>query len=131
DPRARPFAEDQRGRAGGGGRGLPLGRWLDLGFRRQAAHGPPALRPPGRTLMIDPDDAKRLLLREAALAEDVRRRDSDPPIGAPSLLARTTTLSSYPTAAQGFYACQPLTLLGDEVEGRAGVIGVGDGTFFA
>ena len=81
--------------------------------------------------MIDSDEARKLFSRENALAQDVKRRDSDPPIGSPSIFALTTTLRSYPTAAAVYYACLPLTLLGQEVEGGAGVVTPGDSTYFA
>jgi hypothetical protein len=81
--------------------------------------------------MIDSDDARRLFLRDSALADVVVRQDSDPPVGAPSVLARTTVLSAYPTTAGCYFACLPLTLLGAEVEGGAGVVSPGDSTFFA
>ena len=81
--------------------------------------------------MINSDDAKRLFTRESALSDDVRRRDSDPSLGLPNLLATTMTIRAYPTTAQAYYACQPLTLLGAEIEGGAGVVSVVSGTFFA
>lgn len=81
--------------------------------------------------MSDSDDAKRLFTREDALADDVKRRDSDPPLGSPSLLAYTTTLKTYPTTSLSFYACLPLTLLGAEVEGGPGTVSAGDAVFFA
>jgi hypothetical protein len=77
------------------------------------------------------DDARRLFSREGALADDVRRRDSDPTLGAPSLLALTTTLRVYPTAPQSYYACLPLTVLGPEVEGGPGTVSPGSTAFFA
>jgi len=43
----------------------------------------------GETLMIAGDDAKRLFSREDFLADDVKRRDADPSLGSPSILART------------------------------------------
>ena len=81
--------------------------------------------------MIDTDDARRLSLRGSALADIVVRQDSDPPVGAPSLLARTTALSSYPTTPACYFACQPLSLLGTELEGMPAAIAPGDSTFFA
>jgi hypothetical protein len=81
--------------------------------------------------MISSDDAKRLFTREVALADDVRRRDSDPTLGLPNLLAQTTTLKAYPTTAQCYYACEPLTVLGAEVEGGAGTTSASPSTFFA
>jgi hypothetical protein len=77
------------------------------------------------------DDLKRLSSRETALADDVKRRDSDPSLGSPSVLARTTTLLAYPTSAQCFYACQPLAVLGTEAEGAPGAVSPESSTFFA
>jgi hypothetical protein len=77
------------------------------------------------------DDARRLFVRENALADDVKRGFTDPSLGSPSLLAVTTTLNAYPTTAQCYYACVPLTLLGNEVEGGPGVVTPGGETFFA
>ena len=81
--------------------------------------------------MVNSDDAKRLFTREVALADDVRRRDSDPTLGLPNLLARTTSLVAYPATAQCYYACQPLTLIGTEVEGGAGIVSSTSAPFFA
>jgi len=77
------------------------------------------------------DDAKRLLVRENALFDGISRQDSDPAFGFPSMLARTTTSGTYPTVAQSFYTCVPLTLLGVELEGGAGIVSEGWSTFFA
>ncbi len=84
--------------------------------------------------MLNSDDAWRLFTREVALTDEVKRRDSDPTLGLISLLASTTTLSKYPTTASSYYACQPLTLLGTEVEGGPGVVSstsTTSATFFA
>jgi hypothetical protein len=81
--------------------------------------------------MTDHDNVRRLFIREAALADEAVRQDSDPPIGAPTLLACTKILSSYPTVAQCFFACQLLILLGAEVEGGSGVVTGVNATFFA
>jgi hypothetical protein len=81
--------------------------------------------------MIEPNEARRLSLRSANLADEVLRQESDPPLGAPSLLAKTTVLSAYPTIAQSYYACKPLILLGTESEGNLGVITEVDSIFLA
>lgn len=81
--------------------------------------------------MNNVDDAKRLFTRETSLSNDVKRRDSDPSLGAPSLLARTTSLAAYPTVPACYYVCQPLQLLGPEVEGARGVVTPANATFFA
>lgn len=81
--------------------------------------------------MMNADDVKRLSARESALADDVKRRDSDPTLGSPSILARTTTLRAYPATSQCYYACQPLMILGAETEGGTSVVSPGYATFFA
>jgi hypothetical protein len=81
--------------------------------------------------MINTDDSKRLFLRDAAIAAEVDRQESAPSSGAPSLLARTRIQYAYPTTAQCYYACEPLTLLGPEVEGAPGVITELGATFLA
>jgi len=77
------------------------------------------------------DDAKRASLRDTALADDLRRRDSDPALGAPSLLAQTATINTYPATPQCYFACTPVTLLGPEVEGGPGDATPGTQPFFA
>jgi hypothetical protein len=47
------------------------------------------------------------------------------------LAAVTTTLGSYPTSATSFFTCNPLIILGQEVEGGAGVVAAGAAMFFA
>ncbi|HSQ57466.1 MAG TPA: hypothetical protein VLM40_17220 [Gemmata sp.] len=81
--------------------------------------------------MIDrePDARERLLDR--SLSEDVVRRDTDPAIGSPTALARTTMIVTYPTTAHCYYACQMLNLLGTEVEGSPGVLTESDALYLA
>jgi len=81
--------------------------------------------------MNDTNEANKLYARESALADDVKRRASDPTLGPPCLLARTTVLRTYPTTAQRYFACLPLTLLGAEIEGGGGVVVAGSSAFFA
>jgi hypothetical protein len=77
------------------------------------------------------DKARRLDIREASLADDLSRSLSDISSGSPCLVARTVALSSYPSVAQCYFACQPLTVLGAEVEGGSGSTTVTSSTFFA
>lgn len=77
------------------------------------------------------DELTRLAARDLALLDETKRRDVDPSLSPPSLLARTTTIATYPTAAQVFYACQPLQILGTEVEGAGGLVSVSNSNFFA
>jgi hypothetical protein len=77
------------------------------------------------------DDAKRLRIRDATLADVLNGTGRDPSFGMPCLVAQTKTLSSYPVSAQRFFACSPLTVLGLEVEGGEGTITPGTSTLFA
>jgi hypothetical protein len=77
------------------------------------------------------DEAKRLRIRDAALIDGLSQAGRDPTLGMPSLVAQTKTFSSYPTAAQVFYACSPLTVLGTEVEGGPAILTTGSSTFFS
>jgi len=77
------------------------------------------------------DEATRLRLRDADRDDAATRSALDPGAGSASLLARTKSLSKYPTAAARFFACTPLTVLGPEVEGGIGVVTAGEATFFA
>lgn len=76
------------------------------------------------------NEARRLRIRETTLADDLKRQLSDPSQGSPSHVAQTIVLSSYPTTAQCYYACQPVTVLGTEVEGGLGSTSVLTSTFF-
>jgi|SRR5579883_2593601 len=77
------------------------------------------------------DEATRLRIRDFGLLDELTRCDPQVASGSPCLVARTTTLTTYPSTAQVFYACEPLTVLGAEVEGGLGVVSVMPGTFFA
>ena len=77
------------------------------------------------------DEAKRLRIRDAALVDLFSQGGRDPSSGMPCLVARTKQVSSYPTAAQQFFACSPVNVLGPEVEGGAGSLTLGISTFFA
>ena len=75
--------------------------------------------------------AERLRNREAALALDLSRTTSPPGASSSCVLAQTTTLSSYPTLPQSFYACVPVALLGSEVEGGPATFAPGPEVFYA
>jgi hypothetical protein len=77
------------------------------------------------------DDAERLRIRDAYFGVEVSQSGRDQWQGMPCLLARTTTIKSYPSLAQSFYACSPVTILGAEVEGGAGSLTAGTSTFLA
>lgn len=77
------------------------------------------------------DEAKRLRGHDTALLDGLSRRDRAPAFGSPSLVAQTTTIKTYPTSAQRFYACVPQTVLGAEVEGGPGILSPSSSTFFA
>lgn len=80
---------------------------------------------------LERDEAKRLRIHDESLADDLVRSARNSAQGMPSLVARTTKISSYPILAHSFYACTPLTVLGQEVEGGSGTINPGNSTFFA
>jgi hypothetical protein len=82
-------------------------------------------------MKIQKDDAKRLRIRDVALVDRISQTGRDPSLGMPCVVAQTKSLSRYPTSAQQFYACSPLTILGLEVEGGPGTIVSGTSTFFA
>jgi len=77
------------------------------------------------------DEAKRLRIGDAALSDGMTRLGRDPAFGMPCVAGQTKALASYPTSAQRFYACAPITVLGPEVEGGAGTVTAGTSTFFA
>ena len=77
------------------------------------------------------DEAKRLRIRDVNLVDGVSQLGRDPSLGMPCLVGSTKKLTSYPTSAQSYYACSPLTVLGLEVEGGAGTLTLGTSTFFA
>lgn len=67
--------------------------------------------------MSNRDDAKRLRVRDDAIAGDLSAAPylADP--GTPCHVAQTTRVSTYPTAARSFFACSPVAVLGAETEG--------------
>ncbi len=80
---------------------------------------------------IDRDEAERLRVRDGALADGLSLAPDLNDPGTPCLVARTTTIATYPTAAQRFYACSPVAVLGPEVEGGAAALSPLASTFFA
>ena len=77
------------------------------------------------------DEAKRLRMRDDAIAGDLSAAPylADP--GTPCLVAQTTKLNTYPTSAQSFFACSPVAVLGAEVEGGQATQTVLAPVFFA
>jgi hypothetical protein len=82
-------------------------------------------------MSIQADDAVRLRIQDASLADSLSQVEGDPSLGMPCLVAQTKTLAFYPTSAQQFYACSPLTVLGNEVEGGTGILTNDGATIFA
>lgn len=77
-------------------------------------------------------DAEAERLRIAAgLDADDRARTPRFAAGAPAITARTRSAGSYPTAAQRYYAMVATEAFGAEVEGQAGTLTPGSGTFYA
>jgi hypothetical protein len=81
--------------------------------------------------MMLKDEAKLLSVREAFFYDELKNGRPDVVGGAPSLLARTKVLNTYPSVSQCYYACEPLFLLGTEVENGPGLISGTSTTFFA
>ncbi len=81
--------------------------------------------------MSNRDEAKRLRVRDAAIAGDLSAAPylADP--GTPCLVAQTTRVSTYPTSAQSFFACSPVAVLGAETEGAPAVLTALSPIFFA
>jgi hypothetical protein len=82
-------------------------------------------------MKVQQDEAKRLRVRDVGLVDGFSQSGRDPSLGMPCVVAQTKAISSYPTSAQQFYACSPLTILGLEVEGGAGITTPGASTLFA
>ncbi len=70
--------------------------------------------------MRDDDEIYRLRSRD----DDDRAGRAVPPgqasRGAPTMVGRTKTVGTYPTAAGKFYACSPVGVTGAETEGASG-----------
>lgn len=77
------------------------------------------------------NDAARLRVRADLLRDDLSRLGPTPAFGSPSLVAQTTAIQAYPIVARSFFGCTPLTVLGPEIEGGAGVLTPGSATFLA
>lgn len=67
--------------------------------------------------MSNRDEAKRLRVREDAIAGDLSVVPNLADPGTPCLVAQTTRLTTYPTSARSFFACSPVAVLGAETEG--------------
>lgn len=81
--------------------------------------------------MVGSDDATRVRAADASLLAAITREIRGSAFAATCLVARTTTIAAYPTTAASFYACNPVTVLGAEVEGGAGTKTVGSSTILA
>ena len=81
--------------------------------------------------MITQDDSRRYTTEEQILSEDINRRDMSPALSSPSVLAKTTVLSVYPTTASSYFGCLPQSLYGAEQEGATGIVLSGSSSFFA
>lgn len=72
--------------------------------------------------MTDEDASGLIAARRLDLFDEYHRDHDNHSGGRDTLLARTTTIASYPTAAATFYALLPLVLTGAEVEGGPGTV---------
>jgi hypothetical protein len=76
-------------------------------------------------------DTKRLRMSDADAANERTRQPEPTLAGAPSLLVRTTTITTYPTTAAVYYGCIPQTVSGTQTEGTAGSTATAVGAFLA
>jgi hypothetical protein len=77
------------------------------------------------------DEAKRLRVRDEAIADNLTVVPSPTDPGGPCLVAQTARVSTYPTSAQQFFACSPVAVLGAETEGGQATFTTFPATFFA
>jgi len=77
------------------------------------------------------DEAKRLRVQDQAIVDSLSVFPNILDVGSPCLVAQTIKLSIYPTSAQQFFACQPVALLGAELEGSQATFTPNPSTFFA
>lgn len=68
------------------------------------------------------DETLRLRLKDNELAGDDSQHGPGDVAGAPTMVVTTTTVSSYPTSPNCFFACKRDTISGSEVEGSMGMI---------
>lgn len=81
--------------------------------------------------MFDPrTETTRLRNRDAQASAQTGQATADAS-SSPVLLAQTRTLTAYPTAAQRFFACTPVAVLGSEIEGGPGAIAADTGVLLA
>ncbi|WP_435021284.1 hypothetical protein TA3x_002293 [Tundrisphaera sp. TA3] len=82
--------------------------------------------------MIDPRiEATRLRSRDPAPQESAIAGGRAAASASPLIVAQTKALTTYPTAAQRFFACRPIMVLGAEVEGGLGTITADSATVLA
>jgi hypothetical protein len=77
------------------------------------------------------NDAAVLRLRQSALNDTVNASQNAQNPGSVSLLVQTTTITTYPTVANAFYACVAVTPTGTEDEGVFPTLTNQGGTFLA
>jgi hypothetical protein len=77
------------------------------------------------------DEAKRLRVRDEAIADNLSVLPFIMDAGSPCMIAQTTKLSIYPSTAQQFFACQPVAVLGTETEGSQAIFTTHASTFLA
>jgi hypothetical protein len=81
--------------------------------------------------MTESDKLARLSQEELELVNRSGRTRANPAPASPILVSRTKTLNRYPTSANVYYACEALSVFGDEVEGTAGSFTTYGSTYFA
>ncbi len=72
-----------------------------------------------------------LINEEADLGKKVTRTSPNPSPASPTLVVRTKTLSSYPRNPGSFFACEHMSVFGNEIEGMSGSLTSCGSTLFA
>ena len=81
--------------------------------------------------MDSTDEAEKLRAEDVDFDAEETRREQPGGAGAATLVAQTKTVTTYPSTAMSFYACETAQVFGTEVEGGAGTVTAGSSTFYA
>lgn len=77
------------------------------------------------------NDIRRLRIEDGYYLDDLSRAEPPPVTGAPSIVGKTTSVTTYPAAASAFYSVVPQSVLGTETEGAAATLTARSGVVLA
>ena len=81
---------------------------------------------------INYGDSRRIRMDDGASLDEITRDDQpSADHGSPCIVGVTTTVTTYPTTAQRFYAITVQAILGTETEGGAGTVTARSGRIYA